>query len=281
MRKNGGRGKFSQKPWSSEGLANSTGEFITFVDADDLIAADFLQTLYDGIVANNNDISVCGVEKVRDGNAEAFNSADECHQIEIFEIGTKMALLNRSFVYAKLYKKSIIDQSNLRFDETMSIGEDTLFAMQYLTNIKNGAYVSNKRLYQYICGDVSSLSNKYHNDIDKVYEKIYDTTYLLTKVHKGFCVGYSKERLVKERLVATMAIQNLYSAGCKLNAYERRRVIRNLMKNEQYRNSILNEMKFKVSPDGLRKLAFFFKCPMMIDIPFSIIASLKQKGKVR
>jgi len=50
------------------GVENSHGTYFVTVDADDYVAADFVEKLYEAIKKNNADISVCGVTCFADGS---------------------------------------------------------------------------------------------------------------------------------------------------------------------------------------------------------------------
>ena len=51
------------------GMDSAAGEFITFVDSDDMVDSDYISTMYDAISDSDADIAVCGYRSkdVRDG----------------------------------------------------------------------------------------------------------------------------------------------------------------------------------------------------------------------
>lgn len=93
-------------------LANSTGEYITFVDSDDFIFDSYIQTLYDNLKKYKADISVCNcinyIEETKQEKHKDFGIKD------IKEYDSKEAVEDlfyynflRHSPWGKLYKKEI------------------------------------------------------------------------------------------------------------------------------------------------------------------------------
>lgn len=58
----------------NSGTANSTGEFIIYIDSDDYIEKDMLYKLYNNIISTNSDVSVCGVNNIyKNTSSPQFN----------------------------------------------------------------------------------------------------------------------------------------------------------------------------------------------------------------
>lgn len=138
------------------GLNNVTGDYITFIDADDYIADDYLEKYLHVAIENNADL-VFG----------SYTSNE--HQIENYSItdGTKYNLINNladktgGVVWAKLYKRAVIH--NIRFDEAFKMREDLEFNLRVLNNIEKVCYINNYGYY-YRVND-NSLSRKTAADI--------------------------------------------------------------------------------------------------------------------
>ena len=121
-------------------LDAARGETILFLDADDILPKNALALLYDALKTNNSDI--CGGEFTYfglDGEIPIpFMFPDRAFSLdknEIFQTLVKqMKSPNKEFMFAyvwgHLFKREIISEINLRFDETMWTYEDLKFVYQ-------------------------------------------------------------------------------------------------------------------------------------------------------
>ena len=116
----------------NKGLEMAKGEWITFVDADDIVHADYLRTLFDINVADG--MSICGwtydtsslghPEK----NTRRFDSHDFINR-KIYGLERKIA------ISTMLFNNNIIKENRIRFNEGCTMGEDTEFYMKYMAHI--------------------------------------------------------------------------------------------------------------------------------------------------
>lgn len=139
----------------NRGLEECSGEWIVFVDADDMIYSDFLSliALDDNSVqdlllfdfTNQSSASPPGGEAA-DAHLPprmTFNSEQLTELLRCILVPRQLVegqQLNLLSPCAKAYKKSIIDQFDIRFDTKIFHGEDRLFNLEYLLHIKCCAY---------------------------------------------------------------------------------------------------------------------------------------------
>lgn len=99
------------------GLKAARGKFITFVDDDDCVEKDYLAFLYDLIIENHADISICGRDKVESGESRPLNGDEgvlffDAEQA-VFQL-LQRQLYNNGFP-AKLFERKLFDK--WRFNE--------------------------------------------------------------------------------------------------------------------------------------------------------------------
>ena len=94
------------------GLDVATGEYIAFVDSDDWVETDFIETLYRNAESENADISIIGCTLVWDnGRKKQLSNEDEYY---LFDKETAIReLLKQKKFYCmtcqKMYKRKIFD----------------------------------------------------------------------------------------------------------------------------------------------------------------------------
>lgn len=149
------------------GMKYAKGEYIAFCDCDDLPCLDWIEYLVRSIEANNADLAVCNYELIHDIN-DAKTIYKNSNKIELIEKNNIWCLYEKNLLntpWNKLFKRNIILSLNLTFDETFSFGEDLLFICNYIIGCKGNVSYCYKKLYNYLEGNIGSLSNKTVDDL--------------------------------------------------------------------------------------------------------------------
>lgn len=140
------------------GIGNARGEWVTFIDSDDIVEEDFLKNF---VITRYTEFSLQGMKTY--GKNKAFNFKFVTSEIDIKQF-FKTYTLHPFFSgpTSKLFKLDIIN--NLKFDESISFGEDSIFVLSYLKHIKNISLVDKQG---YIYNNLeNSLSNKKRSYIE-------------------------------------------------------------------------------------------------------------------
>ncbi len=117
------------------GLSLAKGDFITFVDDDDIAESDMLEFLYNLAVENNADISICGSTKKVEGKIFPNCLFDE--YLELTPPEAVIELLKRKKINAamptKMIKRHLFDI--IRFNETGKY-DDISVTYKYIANAR-------------------------------------------------------------------------------------------------------------------------------------------------
>lgn len=112
------------------GIKLSQGDYVTFIDADDYIEPDYLQSL---LGTYQSDFVIGGFKSSRGINfipSSHFYVGDHLSGEDIRSIVEHRYLLYTP--WGKLFKRDIIEKYQLCFDPKLRYGEDTIFCYEYL-----------------------------------------------------------------------------------------------------------------------------------------------------
>lgn len=173
------------------GIKNSTGDYIAFVDSDDVVAKNYIENLVNSLEENNVDMSICGYTCFDKKQPDFLNSGD-C-KVFTDDLETAFYTVTMGGIAGKLYKKSIIVSNNLTVDENIFVCEDLLFNMQYVSFSDSLVFCGSK-LYGYRQRESSAvhtnLSPKWFT-ILKTYKYLFNN-YGDKAVYKYIVFNYLK-----------------------------------------------------------------------------------------
>ena len=153
------------------GLDHAVGQYILFVDSDDSVSDHYFEQL-DLLLCEENYDLVQFSYIIKNGqkqrkrclkNRTALNQYDSA---ELFSEAVYKKTANSP--WNKLYKKEIIEQYCLRFNTSLSIGEDKAFNLQYLLYVKTCRQTS-QSLYIVNTSSNDSLSRKVRTDLNEQF----------------------------------------------------------------------------------------------------------------
>lgn len=150
------------------GIERANGKYLTFIDSDDFISPKYLQLLVDADNNHQIDLIIGGLYYCNEVNCKitsSLNLPDIYISREQFKTKLPHLLDLRGLNYhvAKLYKKSIIENCNIRFTDFKKTGaDDTVFNFEFL-KYANDIRVISSNIYSYVIYS-SSTSHKFAKD---------------------------------------------------------------------------------------------------------------------
>ena len=155
------------------GINEAKGEYITFIDNDDLYENNFLEVMVNQLSIRKVDFIKCG-RKNTTVNSDGENMGCRTSAWNVTKTYSKDEFLNEyyllkssgimSSVWNGLYLKSFLLENNLYFDETFKHGnEDVFFNNSCYIKCKSVGIVSDV-LYEHFYRNAHSTSLKYHEE---------------------------------------------------------------------------------------------------------------------
>lgn len=143
----------------NKALSQCTNNYICFIDSDDTIEANFLETLFKYIHLDNDiDLSICNFTK--NMSSDFSPQKEQIWEFKGHECAAKI-VKDKHFhpqIWCMLFKKQIIEDNQLTFTEGCTRGEDIEFIMKYLVHCRKINY-SSKILYHYRIHENSAMAS--------------------------------------------------------------------------------------------------------------------------
>lgn len=220
----------------NKGIEIAKGDYITFVDSDDWIEKGFIETLYNEAKEKEADVTMCGYNRVIGQSKEKIyiKGEKQCFDANDYSIKVLNPQTGFGFCHMKLIKRQCIDK--VRFNETLTVGEDALFNMQIAKNIDK-AILLEKRLYNYRINEKSVVKKFDHNYVQKYLKFIQEIqSYLFQgknetneiKANYYNCVAYH---------VLLIAVNYCYHP---VNTGNRRKMLKEVCKIKEFKEGIKN-----------------------------------------
>ena len=127
----------------NEGLQKASGQYIGFVDADDVVEKDMYEQMYLNAESKKADIVICNTRCYINGNNDFIETQNLPFLLYIRTEEDLLFLFNNGGIGSgyKLFRSDLIQ--NLRFNVNVSNYEDYLFNWQAFLSFKNVVFVEN------------------------------------------------------------------------------------------------------------------------------------------
>lgn len=147
----------------NRGLEAAAGDYLLFVDSDDWVAPEYVPAFRQAIAAGNL-FAVCGYinhDEKQNGRTDIFawNDFEGTRTVPLKqEIETLYRKRLLQQLWNKVFVTEVIREQGIRFDEAISIGEDTRFILDYIRHSGiDQITLINQPLYHYMRDQDGSL----------------------------------------------------------------------------------------------------------------------------
>lgn len=177
------------------GILSSKGNILLFVDADDTVDVNYVKKLSEPLIKKDYDVAICSFYNVFSQKIKKGIIIDEIFLKENIQDDFEKIFPLLFSVCNIAYKKNIITENALQFDENMRQGEDVFFNFTYFKFVKR-VFLVKEYLYNY-----------YHRENNSLNQKAYykDFQYYLIRL------TLLKSLLLKQKIKNTDKILNYYA----------------------------------------------------------------------
>ncbi len=252
------------------GIKKAKGKYIFFCDSDDYINSEKLDEIFNILRNNNSDLFI--FSKYNEGiKSNIYMEDSVCigkgyvnNLNEIYKYTYKIRL---SAPWKKIFRRNIINEYNIKFEEKQILHEDLKFMLVYMLYINN-AYVIEINIYNHRYTE-NSLSKKTDS---KMFYDSYNTYLEMEKLLK--CKGIKPEYINLAKIRYLEIIMGII-ARMKYNHYKNSFIIKEI--NESKVNYIFNNIKTKKLKELLQLIIFKLKWFNIYMLIYNIKKRKKEK----
>lgn len=192
------------------GIQKSSGKYLMFVDADDIITSNAVELLVTEIEKEDFDLAVASqysfnrknkISKRTDNISQKVYSNEKIFQVLYPYFNTNMV----NPPISKLYRKEIIRKNNIQFDVDLSLGEDFIFNLNYYKAIESCVFF-NKCIYG-VRQSSNYLTKRYSGEFKNNKEKMFLRAQQIL-LNKGVSQSFLNGQFIRICFSYMLEIQN-------------------------------------------------------------------------
>jgi glycosyltransferase involved in cell wall biosynthesis len=183
------------------GLQKASGDYVCFVDGDDLVSVDYIEYLLKSALRDDAEIAVC-MREMSFKNEDEINRANVHHEEnELKVVGTAEDAVSSILLYkisigcySKIFKRMFLEQNNILFEKQLYVGEGFNFNVKAFYNA-NRIVMSTHKVYYYRISNPNSAMTKISKD--KIVNGLMAMDFLSETLkdadeYVGKCLSYAK-----------------------------------------------------------------------------------------
>lgn len=207
----------------NQGLKCITGKYLMFVDSDDWVEPDYVESFVNEMAKANLAMVISGYvnhDEVFNGRTDIFGWGNT-GKSQVSDLSEKLPELyhNRLLqqLWNKIFRTEVVLENEICFDETISMGEDFRFILEYFAKVKqksDNCVLIDRPLYHYSRDNETSLMSTFGDEnIAEPLKNILLMSLLLDMGQEEQKLFYEKE---KDRIIGQYAYRIMHNSNCSI-----------------------------------------------------------------
>lgn len=231
----------------NSGIKNSNGEWIIFLDSDDMLESDACEILKDTIKEYNNKIEIINycfyktyLGKIKEIDNSTYFEMNKIYnnqqQIEYIKNEILNLKSNIASVWSKAYKSEFIKKNNIYFDEKLTFAEDMEYLCRVLSYYPNVVFIK-KILYMQTYSKYSATSFYKEENMYSALESFEKIECQLNMKSAHSKTNYYNALLSN---IVSAFISGFFNPANKMSRKEKKRKISNYLSQPKVKEALKN-----------------------------------------
>lgn len=227
------------------GIQNASGKCIMFADSDDYVEKGWCQKLYNLIISESVDLVICGYNVENQRGKKIYIETrvlSEKENVSSLIVNDFFVLYLKNLLNSpcnKIFRLDIIKKYCIKYDETLSLGEDMIFNLEYINLMSNEKIiVLNKGLYNYVWEEKQSLDYKYYDNLYDIYKHIYHILYETLEKRCDDLAKYEEFYWKRYFFMLERVLENTFNKKNKDNLILKLKRNNSILKDEDFQKSL-------------------------------------------
>ncbi len=193
----------------NNGIRTATGKYIVFVDSDDVCEPRLLETLLGNIPKGPDSMVICGIRLTDEAGKPTGEFMENYRILSAHDYVSDILSAWKASplcggVYSKLYRRELLQDHNVLFEEDTTYAEDFCFNLKYLQYVGKIVILPDL-LYRYRFGRKGSLTEK--NLLESEFSSLWQRRLAVMDQYQNLFESFGLEHARMAEIAAFYALQ--------------------------------------------------------------------------